>query len=205
MNTAIRKLMLVLATVACGALWVPVASAGCGNPSLGKAPHVSPQAWRGQDTLAPGFLLISDHGSSIVGMWHVAFIAEGNGPGLPPDGAQVDASFSQYHPDGTENQVSSRAPDTGDVCLGVWKRVGERHYKLNHFGISFDPSTDPNNPQGLADIHQDIWLSPDGKTFKGTFTIDQFDATGNLLVEIKGNLVGTRVTLGTTVPDLVGS
>jgi len=202
MKTLLGRLIVTLAALALGAVLVPVASAGC-NP-LNKA-HIAPQAWEGHGSLAPEFLLISNHGPSMVGMWHVSFIAEGNGPGLPPDGVQVDNALSHWHVDGTEVTVSSRAPETGDVCLGVWKRVGERHYLLNHFGISFDPSTDPNNPQGFANIRQDIWLSPDGNRFKGTFTIDQFDPTGNLLVEIKGNLVGTRVTVSTTVGNLLGS
>jgi len=202
MKTVLRRLMATLTALTFGAFLVPLASAGC-NP-LNKA-RITPQAWHGQNSFSPEFQLISNHGPSMIGMWHVAFIAEGNGPGLPPDGVQVDNALSHWHVDGTEVTVSSRAPETGDVCLGVWKKVGERHYKLNHFGISFDPSTDPNNPQGFANIRQDIWLSPDGKTFKGTFSIDQFDATGNLLVEIKGNLVGTRVNMSTTVGDLVGS
>ena len=87
--------------------------------------------------------------------------------------------------------------------MGVWEKVGEWHYKLNHFGISFDPTTDPNNPQGFADIRQDIFLNPDGITFKGTFTIQQYDQSGNLLIEIKGLLHGYRVNQHTTVGDLL--
>jgi hypothetical protein len=138
-------------------------------------------------------------------MWHVAFIAEGNAPPLPPDGVQIDSTLSQWHSDGTEVTLSSRPPATGDVCLGVWKEVGERHYKLNHYGIAFDPSVDPNTPRGFDNIRQDVTVSRDGKTFTGTFTIDQYDSTGNLLDEIKGDLVGTRITLSTTVSDLLGS
>jgi hypothetical protein len=66
----------------------------------------------------------------MVGMWHVLFIAQGNeGAGLPPDGVPVDNALSTWHSDGTEATVSSCAPATGDVCLGVWQKVGRRHYK----------------------------------------------------------------------------
>src|ERR1700690_1501459 len=142
MKTLLRNLMAILVPVAFGSLLVPVASAGCANPNGGV--KVTPQSWNGPSSFgSAGLLLASDHDSdvSMVGMWHVAFIAKGNvGPGLPPDGAPVDNSLSHWHPDGTEEQVSSRAPQTGDLCMGVWEKVGERHYKLNHFGISFDPT-----------------------------------------------------------------
>jgi hypothetical protein len=82
--------------------------------------------------------------------------------------------------------------------------VEDRHYRINHFGIAFDPATNPNTPLGYAHIPQDIILSRDGKTFTGKFVIDQYDATGNLLLEIKGDLVGTRITLSTSVRDLIG-
>ncbi|KAA6457293.1 hypothetical protein DYQ86_23505 [Acidobacteria bacterium AB60] len=205
MKTLTRRLTVVLAAISLGAIWVPAAFASCANPT--NEAHVAPQAWSGRGELAPSLLLASEEGGgpTMVGLWHVAFIAEGNGPGLPPDGVQVDNALSAWHSDGTEETVSSRAPSTGDVCMGVWKQVGDRHYKLNHFGISFDPTVDPNTPQGFADIRMDITLSPDGSVFTGTFTLQQYDNSGNLLVEIKGDLVGQRVTLGTTVANLLGS
>jgi hypothetical protein len=46
-------------------------------------------------------------------------------------------------------------------------------------------------------------LNPDGITFKGTFTIQQYDQSGNLLIEIKGLLHGYRVNQHTTVGDLL--
>jgi len=203
MNTVIRRnLILTVAVFAFGAIWAPIASAECGNPLNDKG-HLSRQSWHGPEIPSANLLLASDRGPSMVGMWHVVFIAEGNGPGLPPDGTQVDSTLAQWHRDGTEITLASRPPQTGDVCLGVWEEVGPRHFHLNHFGIAFDPSVDPNTPQGFANIHQDIHLHPDGKSFKGAFIIDQYDATGNLLVEIKGDLIGTRVTQSTTVSDLL--
>jgi hypothetical protein len=208
MKTNLSKLMIAIAAVALAAVLVPRASAGCGDPfqSAGKA-HVSQQSWDETGGFGGASLLLaSDHDSdvSMVGMWHVLFIAKGNtAPGLPPDGAPVDNALSTWHSDGTEATVSSRVPATGDVCLGVWQKVGHRHFKLNHFGISFDPNTDPNNPLGFANIRQDISLSSDGETFTGSFNIQQYDQAGNLLVEIKGRLKGTRVGMKTGVSDLL--
>jgi len=202
MDKRLRKLMPALAALALGALWAPVTYAACANPFI-KA-HVSQQSWDARG-MAPSLRLVSEGGPTMVGLWHELFIAEGNGPGLPPDGTQVDNALSEWHSDGTEATLDSRPPATGDVCMGVWREAGERHYVLNHFGIAFDPTVDPNTPQGFANIRQEITLSRDGQTFTGWFTIDQYDAKGNLLVEIKGNLVGTRITLSTTVADLLGS
>jgi hypothetical protein len=204
MKIPVRKLMVVLTSIAAGALWVPTASAVCANPTIGA--HLKPQAWERFGGVPANLLRTAeDEGPTMVGMWHVEFIADGNGPGLPPDGTVVDNGLSTWHSDGTEETLDSRPPQTGDVCLGVWTQDGVRHYKLNHFGIAFDPATNPNAPLGYAHIPQDIILSADGKTFTGTFTLTQYDSTGNVLVQIKGNLVGTRVTLSTTVANLLGS
>jgi len=193
--------MLILAILTLGALATPRAFAGCANPFNNA--HVLPQAWHGPAGAAHEFFA-SEQGPTIVGMWHVRFIAEGNGPDLPPDGAQVDNAFSLWHSDGTEETLSSRPPATGDVCFGVWQELGERQYILNHYGIAFDPTVDPNTPQGFANIRENITISRDGKSFTGTFSISQYDSSGNLLVEIKGNLIGSRVTITTTEADLVG-
>jgi len=136
-------------------------------------------------------------------MWHVIFTAEGNtGPNLPPDGAPVDNAFVVWHSDGTEIMNSDRNPATQSFCLGVWKRVSFLRYKLNHFAISWDPTVDPNNPQGPANIREYVVLSPDARTFKGTFVIQQFDESGNTLVEIEGLMSATRITPDTPASSL---
>ena len=203
MNAPVKKALLFAASLALVAVWVPKASAGCANP-LNQAGHLSPQSWDGSAVSRSMLQVDFEQGPTMVGLWHVVFIAEGNNnPNLPPDGAQVDNALSNWHVDGTEETLSSRAPATGNVCLGVWTQTNQLHYKLNHFGIAYDPAVDPDTPLGFANIRQDILLSRDGKTFTGKFSIDQYDAAGNLLVEIKGKLVGTRITSSTTVGDLL--
>jgi len=65
-------------------------------------------------------------------------------------------------------------------------------YKLNHFAISWDTN---NNLVGPGNIREEVVLSPTGKKFNGTFTIDQFDQAGrNTLVHITGRLSGIRIT-----------
>ena len=112
------------------------------------------------------------------------------------DGTEFDASYSQWHSDGTEINVSGlRAPITGDVCLGEWIKTGTRTYQLNHFGISYDPTG--VNIVGPARIQQWLTIDPSGDSTSGKFTVDQWDEAGNLLAHFQGNVTGTRVTMDT--------
>ena len=88
-----------------------------------------------------GFLINRDGDErsepSMVGTWKEHWISEGSS-GIP-DGTEVDASYAQWHSDGTEINVSGlRAPLTGDVCLGEWIKTGARTHQMNHFGVSYD-------------------------------------------------------------------
>ena len=73
----------------------------------------------------------------IVGLWAFKYISKGNMKTLGiPDGAILDGGNTLWYADGNENTVSGvRAPATGDVCLGIWKRTGEWTYELNHIGL----------------------------------------------------------------------
>jgi hypothetical protein len=197
MKTAFVTFAAALGVVLTGTLLPATANADCGVPA--------PASWQSQGGFESGSLrLASDFRSRdpIVGMWRVTFIAEGNvGPGLPPDGAVVDSAFVQWHSDGTEIMNSSRNPATQSFCLGVWQRVGPRQYKLNHFAISWDPAV-PDHPLGPANIREDVTLSHDGKTFSGTFTIDQYDDSNHLLVHLTGQLRGRRITVDTPISSL---
>ena len=142
---------------------------------------------------------------SIVGMWHVKFLSEGN-QGIP-DKTELDAGFAQWHSDGTEIMNSGgRAPSTSSFCLGVWEKTAPLKYELNHFAISWDPTPSTANPDGVivgpASIREKVTLSASGNSFSGTFTITQYDETLKVLAEVKGNITGTRIT-ATTAPSSV--
>ncbi len=131
---------------------------------------------------------------TIVGTWKEHWISEGS-EGIP-DGTEIDAGYAQWHSDGTEINVSGlRSPLTGDVCLGEWIKTGARSYRLNHFGVSYDPTG--LNLVGPARIQQWLTLDEEGNTTSGKFTIDQYDEGGNLLAHIQGKVIGTRVTMDT--------
>jgi hypothetical protein len=136
----------------------------------------------------------------IVGLWSFKYLSKGNWNTLGiPDGAVVDGGATLWFADGNESTLSGvRAPDTGDVCLGVWKRTGEWTYELNHLGLSWDPVK--KEYAGPAFIKQHVTLSEDKNSYTGTFTINQLGPDGKtpaLPALIKGTIVAKRVTLDT--------
>jgi hypothetical protein len=206
------KLTLKILTLAAGTLVLalaPNASAECGTLSLPPVHRTGKHLENGRAY----FLLTTlaaprdqdaqyDDGPSIVGFWHVKFISDGVTSGIPggiPNGTPVDAGYSQWHSDGTEIMNSgARAPNTGNFCLGVWAKVGLRQYKLNHFGISWDPTKGAAGELiGPANIKENVTLSLDGQSFIGTFSIDQYDEAGDLLVHLQGSVTGTRIDVDT--------
>jgi hypothetical protein len=137
----------------------------------------------------------------IVGFWKETMTAGDNDQNIPP-GAVVDAGFSQWHGDGTEiHNASERPPATQSFCLGVWKNVGPLEYKLNHFALSWDSSG--TVLVGPANIREDITLSHDHNSFSGSFTIDQYDTQGTRLAHITGHIEGKRITMNTTINDVL--
>jgi len=164
------------------------------------------QSWTGK--FSPALFKLASYGDTeaspdadrdpIVGFWRVDLISEGNS-GIP-DGTVLDAGFTQWHSDGTEILNSSRAPATQSFCLGVWEKTGTSKYKLNHFGISWNPD---ETLLGPANIREEITLSPDRNSYAGTFTLDQYNAGGNLLAHVAGRVKAKRITVNTTITDVL--
>ncbi len=202
MKTTLKKVTAALGVVLVGTILTVTAKAECGSLQLPKGgTAIQPQSWQGADHVGPASLLLaSDHESDepIVGFWKVTAVAKGN---LDiPDGVVIDNAFTQFHSDGTEITNSSRPPVTSSFCLGVWKKVGPSHYKLNHFAISWDQNS---NPVGPAHLREDIVVSPDGKTFTATFSVDQFDQSGNVLAHVTGQAHGRRITVNTPASEVM--
>jgi hypothetical protein len=206
MTTAIRKMTIALGIILVGMLLSSQAfAAGCGDyGKLKPSAFLPPQSGSLFGTLLP----VSDRDSAdpIVGMWHATFTAEGNEIG-PPDGAPIDNALVAWHSDGTELMNSFRPPQDGQWCMGIWKKTGKNTYVLNHIPwFGNDTSGGPSgigNPQGPARFLEKISVSPDGKSYTGTFTLDAYDTAGNQVAHIIGVINATRVTIDTTVPDLL--
>lgn len=205
-RVALRFLTGALGIVLSMTIVSPWASASCGVTGKSGA-TLRRRSWQGTDALQSGSLLrISDDTDPIVGMWHVTFTAEGNEVG-PPDGAPIDNALVTWHSDGTELMNSARPAQDGDFCMGVWKKAGKNTYKLNHFAwFANDTTNAPSgigNPIGPTRLVEQVSVSPDGKQYSGTFTLDAYDTSGNQIAHIVGVISATRITLGTTVPDLL--
>ena len=172
----------VLTVAAFGTVFAPLARAGCVSlDQKGGTP------WRLKPALAPAPEI------SIVGLWHVDFVAEGNANGIP-DGTPIDSAYVQWHSDGTEIMNSSRDPRTSSFCLGVWKKAGAFTYTLKHLALSWN---DDGTPLGPATILENVTLAHGGDTFTGTFTITQYATDGITIIPptpIVGTLAGTRIT-----------
>ena len=188
-------LMAVNAGAQCGASDGPLTS----NTATALLMHSAPTKAATTTTSAPApSTQVAPVGAPIVGFWHVKFISKGTG--FIPDGTVVDMGFSQWHSDGTEILNSSRPPATSNFCLGVWAKTGPSTYKLNHFALSSDLN---GNMIGPANIREDVTLDAHGTGYSGTFSISQYDTSGNLLVQIVGEVKATRITVDTKLSDLL--
>ena len=187
--------VVAMGAVACGLMLTGSASAQCGSIRAIKAqaraaswsPEMRPRLLR----TAYGAAGDAEQGNgkdAIVGMWHFQFW-------LPDThGTQIDGGYQQMHPDGTESALSGlRPPLTGDVCFGVWERTGERTYKVNHYGIAY--GADGVTLIGTDNIRQEITVSPDGKTYSGTFSVTEYTEDLHVNFSISGVLLGTRMDI----------
>lgn len=156
--------------------------------------------------------------SAITGLWKFTFTSDGTHPG-PGLGVPVDAGFVTWHDDGTEIMNSGRAPVSGSFCMGVWKQVGPRTYKLNHWALSWIPEYVPGQtqrwrdvggphtafqPAGPTNIQETVTLSSDGNHYTGTFTLTNYVYDGKSVTDanssagapmvISGTVAATRIT-----------
>ena len=196
-----KMLRAGLGFVLIGAFLTAMAAAQCDTPTA----KLHKQAWRVGDPTAP-LTQAADTVEPIVGMWHVMFTAEGNGEG-PPNGTPIDNALIVWHSDGTEIMTSMRPAQDGDICLGVWKKVGPNKYKVNHLPwFGNDTTNAPSgigNPAGPTRIIEAVTVSADGSSLSGSFSLRATDTTGKTTAFILGTITGTRVTTETTIRELL--
>jgi hypothetical protein len=136
-----------------------------------------------------------DGGSSVVGMWHAVLRIGTNGP-------VFDEVFEQFHPDGTELLVSNGLPPAlGNVCVGVYRQVGPRTYKLKHMTWNWSP--DMNAAFGIQgtfaghfELEMTLRLDERGRQFNGVYSARSFDVEGKHLPEfdVRGVVNASRIT-----------
>jgi hypothetical protein len=158
-------------------LWAQSSNMGCGSYSGTKATAPKPAS----------FDLVSKRevGAPITGFWKVQLSL--------PDGTVIDEGYTTWHADGTEILNSSRRPISGNFCMGVWKRTGRFTYKLNHFAMEWDPTG--TTFIGPLNLKEEITLDATHNSYAGTFTVDQYDTSGNVIGHGNGNVTAQRITV----------
>ncbi|HTU50346.1 MAG TPA: hypothetical protein VMF56_07110 [Acidobacteriaceae bacterium] len=197
-----RYFMAACAALAMALLLGQGAQAQCGV----SAKMIQPMGWHLQGSgLHPMLHFVdfdegSNHEPSIVGMWHVIFTGQTMNGGAYTLPEPLDNSVVIWHRDGTEIMNSSRPAQDGNFCLGVWKQTGKREYFLNHIPWQ---GNDPNgNPEGGAQILEQVTLSSDGNHYSGKFSFQAYDTSGNPTLMITGTLKATRITPSTSFKEL---
>lgn len=206
------------------------AMAGCGMGGIG-TPGAKPMIYRSDasDGLLRTSFLEPFYTSPITGLWTFVFTAKGDtGADAPanalplPDGTPVDAGYVTWHDDGTELMNSGRAPSSGSFCMGVWKQVGLRTYKLNHWALSWIPDYQPGvtnswsqlpggtdeafHAFGPTNIQETITLTGGRNSYQGSFRLTQYVNDGTkapindvssapVAFVIVGTVSATRVTV----------
>jgi len=122
--------------------------------------------------------------ATIVGLWHVNYTAA--------DGSHFLESFDTWHADGTEFENANLPPAVGNICYGVWKPIAPRTVQLHHVGWMFNAD---GSSAGTFTLDEVNTVTLDGKTYKGTFDFKVYNVSGNLLAEVKGTMLATRITV----------
>jgi hypothetical protein len=126
---------------------------------------------------------------SIVGLWHTVYTS---------GGVTAFESFEQWHADGNEFEAADT--QLGALCQGTWLKTAPGTAQLFHVGWNFDPTG--ITLIGYFTETQTDTLSADGRTYEGTFAIQNFDLSGKHLQgqDQSGNVHATRLTVPET-PD----
>jgi len=178
-----------LATVALG-MPTDALAASCGRTPYASGPHalaVPARSSAGIELATGGSLSSNDdpRRGSIVGLWHTVYTS---------GGATAFESFETWHADGNEFEAADL--QLGVMCQGTWvKTAAPGTVRLFHVGWNFDP-TGVTLTGYFTEIQTDT-VSADGKTYDGTFAIQNFDVSGTHLQgqDVNGTVHATRLTV----------
>jgi hypothetical protein len=190
------KVAAVLATAFFSALLAGEASAACfGTPSKGALGVPRLQFGANDGPFAFGGAnerpAVSD---SLVGLWLTTFLT-GDGPDPDSDPDLYDQSFQQFHSDGTEIMISRGLPPAlGNVCVGVWEKVGLRTVRLRHTTWNWNPD---NTFAGIFVMLVTLRVDAHGNSFAGKWTADNLDPSNNVIPELhaEGIVRATRISV----------
>lgn len=120
-----------------------------------------------------------NHAPGIVGTWRVSYTVEGS--------PFADA-FIQWHSDGTEWENINLPVLAGNICLGSWKQIDERHFLRHHIGWLYSNGALAGY---FTETETDV-ISADGSTYSGT-NDQKIYITGMPMQEVTGTSSATRI------------
>ena len=157
------------------------AFASCGDSLSAMAAGTSQSRPRQQSSHSPRD---NSGSSSMVGLWSIQFAIDGN---------TIQDAYQLWNFGGTEVHNPNVDPRGGNVCLGVWKRApGTRIYTLAHRVWNYDTN---GNFLGTINLTETVTLGAGGDSHSGSFTLDFYDPSGNLLMELAGDVTGQRISV----------
>jgi hypothetical protein len=129
---------------------------------------------------------------TVLGLWKKIWFA---------GGVLNDVGFAHFNAGGTELINDVGALNGGNnFCIGAWKKVARRSYELVHPFFVFDDSG--KKVIAVAIEKSSLIVSRDGNSFRGKWTQDNYDLSGNLIpgFHFDGTIIGTRITPGSSFP-----
>ena len=189
-----------VAAVAAGALAAP--SLACQNPSISGSPvaaqkAATPFTATSHELVIPAVFAApatnGGHGT-VVGMWHAILrIGDASGP-------VYDEVLEHFHADGTELLISNALPPAlGNICIGVWKRVGPRTFKLKHMTWNWSPEEGgfgvPGTFAGHFELEITLRLDGRGNSYTGQWSAKNYGLEGEHLpaLDLEGVVTGVRI------------
>jgi len=123
----------------------------------------------------------------MVGLWHTRFLAGGK---------VYDEGYDVWNSDGTEilNDIAPPQPanGAGTICLGAYKKVGPRTYKLRHPFWSFDANA---KLAGTGVIQELVTVAENGNNYSGSFKFITYDLKGKITDQVSGDIKAERITV----------
>lgn len=186
----VSRSRLMIAVLACCTAFSVSARATCGpSPTSGPMVAFPASAFHVHGPAQPASVArqTGNANPAIVGLWIATFYS----------GGQVfDQGFDQWHQDGTEilidNSLPQPANGTGSACLGVYVKTGPRAYSLKHPFWIFDTT---GNLAGNGLYLEQITVDPGGNNYRGTFTFETYDLSGNQTFKATGSVMAQRITV----------
>lgn len=171
MCAAVAMALTVAASASCGdSLTAMTAGKATLNTAVGKQ-------------LATASTTIKTFNSSIVGLWDIQFIV---------DGQAIQEAFQNWNLGGTEVHNPNVDPRSGNICLGTWLPIFGGGFKLTHRVWNYDTN---GNFLGTIHLSETVYLSDRGNTQTGSFKLDFYDTSGIFETEVAGNVSGQRISV----------